>query len=247
MSRMIFAKDITALSVVELMHGRKTKIAVRDESGNLHIKTKSVITQYLNPNNERTKMTPKIAGAVCNNFEYYIKETSDNESFGLMCGKALLFIYSVSGIDMTYILQKNYDDSGKEYITDFLIKIVNMIFKSFIRKEGIEFSELQEIVYKNLFGVFLSDNGDVIDISLSTYMKYIPQLDDNYPRDNEEIYTHLDYLLELIMADNMEEFSNIHGKEKIRISREEISRERWKELYFLNKFGILSFFKSIPR
>lgn len=243
MSRMIYAKDITALSVVELMNGRKTKIAVKDKNVNFKIETKSVITQYLNPNNERTKMTPKIAEAVCNNFEYYIRETADNESFGLMCGKALLFIYSVSGIDMTYIIQKNYDDSGKEYITDFLIKIVNMIFKSFIRKEGIEFSELQEIVYKNLFGVFLSDNGDVIDISQSTYIKYIPQLDDNYPRDDEEIYTRLDYLLELIMADDMEEFSNIHGKEKIRIYKEKISGERWKELYFLNKFGIISFLK----
>lgn len=240
---MIYAKDITALSVIELMHGRKTKIAVKDESGNFHIKIKSVITQYLNPNNERTKMTSKIAGAVCNNFEYYIKETTDNESFGVMCGKSLLFIYSVSGIDMTYILQKNYDDSGKEYITYFLVKIVNMIFKNFIGKVSIEYSELQEIVYKNLFGVFLSDNGDVIDISLSTYMKFIPQLDDNYPREDKEIYTHLDYLLELIMADDMENFSNIHGKEEIRISRKEISGERWKELYFLNKFGIISFLK----
>ena len=243
MSRMIYAKDITALSVVELMHGRKTKIALKDEYGNFYIKTKSVITQYLNPNNERTKMTPKIAGAVCNNFEYYIRETADNESFGLMCGKALLFIYSVSGIDMTYILQKNYDDSGKEYITNFLLKIVNLIFKSFIGKGSIEYSELQEIVYKNLFGVFLSDNGDIIDISLSTYMKYIPQLDDNYPRDDEEIYTRLDYLLELIVADDMEEFSKIHGKEEIRIYKEEISGERWKELYFLNKFGRISFLK----
>lgn len=241
MSKMIYAKDITALSVVELMHGRKTKIALKDENGNFHIKTKSVITQYLNPNNERTKMTAKIAGAVCNNFEYYIRETADNESFGLMCGKALLFIYSVSGIDMTYILQKNYGDSGKEHITDFLVKIVNLLFKSFIGKGSIEYSELQEIVYKNLFGVFFNDNGDIIDISLSTYMKYIPQLDDNYPRNDEEIYTRLDYLLELIMADDMEEFSNIHGKEKIRIYKEEISGERWKELYFLNKFGRISF------
>lgn len=243
MSRMIYAKDITALSVVELMHGRKTKIAVKNENGNFKIETKSVITQYLNPNNERTKMTTKIADALCNNFEYYIKETADNESFGLMCGKALLFIYSVSGIDMTYILQKNYDDSGKEHITDFLVKIVSLIFKSFIGKGSIEYSELREIVYKNLFGVFLSDNSDIIDISLSTYMKYISQLDDNYPHDDEEIYTRLDYLLELITADDMEKFSNIHGKEEIRIARKEISGEIWKELYFLNKFGILSFFE----
>lgn len=243
MSKMVYAKDITALSVVELMHGRKTKIAVKDENGNFHIKTKSVITQYLNPNNERTKITSRIADAVCNNFEYYIRETADNESFGLMCGKALLFIYSVSGIDMTYILQKNYDDSGKSDITDFLVKIVGSIFKNFIGKGSIEYSELREIVYTNIFGVFLSDNSDIIDISLSTYMKYIPQLDDNYPRDDEEIYTRLYYLLELIMADDMEEFSNTHGKEEIRIFRKEISGERWKELYFLNKFGKISFLK----
>lgn len=247
MRRMIYAKDITALSVVELMHGRKTKIAVKNENGNFKIETKSVITQYLNPNNERTKMTPKIADAVCNNFEYYIRETADNESFGLMCGKALLFIYSVSGIDMTYILQKNYGDSGKSDITDFLVKIVGSIFKSFIGKGSIEYSELREIVYKNLFGVFLSDNGDIIDIPLSTYMNFVPQLYDNYPRDDEEIYTRLDYLLELIMADDMERFIDKYGKEEIRISRKEISGKRWKELYFLNKFGIISFFKINSR
>lgn len=192
-------------------------------------------------------MTPKIAEAVCNNFEYYIRETADNESFGLMCGKALLFIYSVSGIDMTYILHKNYGDSGKSDITDFLVKIVGSIFKSFIGKGSIEYSELREIVYKNLFGVFLSDNGDIIDIPLSTYMNFVPQLYDNYPRDDEEIYTRLDYLLELIMADDMERFIDKYGKEEIRISRKEISGKRWKELYFLNKFGIISFFKINSR
>lgn len=247
MSRMIYAKGITALSVVELMHGRKTKIAVKNENGNFKIETKSVITQYLNPNNERTKMTPKIADAVCNNFEYYIRETADNESFGLMCGKSLLFIYSVSGIDITYILQKNYGDSGKSDITDFLVKIVGSIFKSFIGKGSIEYSELREIVYKNLFGVFLSDNGDIIDIPLSTYMNFVPQLYDNYPRDDEEIYTRLDYLLELIMADDMERFIDKYGKEEIRISRKEISGKRWKEMYFLDKFEIISFFKINSR
>lgn len=243
MSRIVYAKDITALAVVELMHGRKTKVAVKDEDGNFKVETKSILTQYLNPNNDRTKMTKRIANAVCNNFEYYMRKTTDKESFVLMCGKALLFIYSVSGVDLTYILHKRYSDSMKKEISDFFVKIVSSIFASFIKKDCIGYFELEEIVYTNIFSVFLSDNSDIIDISLSTYMKYIPQLDDNYHSDDEEIYTCLDYLLELIVYDDMEKFIDKYGKEEIKISRNEISGERWKELYFLNKFRIISFIK----
>lgn len=169
---MVYAKDITALSVDELMRGRKTKVAVKDENGNFQIKTKSIITQYLNPSKNRIKMTQKIADALCSNFEYYIRETKDNESFDLMCGKALLFIYSVSGIDMTYILQKNYDDSGKEKITKSLIDTVSSIFQSFVGKEGVKYSALEEIVYTRNFEMFLKDNNGIDDISSAKYMNY---------------------------------------------------------------------------
>lgn len=47
---------------------KKTKVAVKTENGNFEVQTKSIITQYLNPNNDRKKMTRRIADTVCNNF-----------------------------------------------------------------------------------------------------------------------------------------------------------------------------------
>ena len=104
MKKWICAKDVTSLAVIELMYGKKTKVAVKTENGNFEVQTKSIITQYLNPNNDRKKMTKRIADPVCNNFDYYIKDASSKENFSFMCGKALLFIYSISKVDLTYIL-----------------------------------------------------------------------------------------------------------------------------------------------
>lgn len=73
MKREITAKEITEIAVVNLMNGKKTKVAIRNENGILEIKTKSVITQFLNPSNKRKKMTKKIAEAVSNNFEGFVK------------------------------------------------------------------------------------------------------------------------------------------------------------------------------
>ena len=128
MEKWICAKDVTALAVTVLMYGRKTKVAVKTENGGFEVQTKSIITQYLNPNNDRKKMTKRIANAVCNNFEYYMKETSDKESFAWMCGKALLFIYSVSGVDLTCILRNQYSDSAKKENLCFSLKSGTICF-----------------------------------------------------------------------------------------------------------------------
>ncbi len=81
MSRIIKSKDAAEIAVIELMNGLKTKIAFRNEKGDFELKTSSLITQYLNPNNKRNKMTGKIAEALGNNFEYYLLKSSDNESY----------------------------------------------------------------------------------------------------------------------------------------------------------------------
>ena len=59
MEKWICAKDVTALAVTVLMYGRKTKVAVKTENGGFEVQTKSIITQYLNPNNDRKKKKKK--------------------------------------------------------------------------------------------------------------------------------------------------------------------------------------------
>lgn len=60
MEKWMCAKDVTELAVTVLMYGRKTKVAVKTENGGFEVQTKSIITQYLNPNNNRKKMTKRI-------------------------------------------------------------------------------------------------------------------------------------------------------------------------------------------
>ena len=182
MKKWICAKDVTSLAVIELMYGKKTKVAVKTENGNFEVQTKSIITQYLNPNNDRKKMTKRIADTVCNNFEYYMKDASSKENFSFMCGKALLFIYSISKVDLTYILQNQYSSSAKEEISAFLLKVVRSVFEGFVQRECIQYSELEELVYttifdKNMFDEIIKDTTNDIDISRSTYMQYLPMLD----------------------------------------------------------------------
>ena len=56
MENKICAKNITELSVITLMNGKKTRVALKNEDGTFTIKTMSVLTQYLNPNNDRKKI-----------------------------------------------------------------------------------------------------------------------------------------------------------------------------------------------
>ena len=43
MKKWICAKDVTSLAVIELMYGKKTKVAVKTENGNFEVQTKSII------------------------------------------------------------------------------------------------------------------------------------------------------------------------------------------------------------
>lgn len=55
----IKAKDVAETAVIVLLKGIKCKVAVRSDEGRLELKNRSIITQFLNPNNERKKMTKK--------------------------------------------------------------------------------------------------------------------------------------------------------------------------------------------
>lgn len=248
MKKWICAKDVTSLAVIELMYGKKTKVAVKTENGNFEVQTKSIITQYLNPNNDRKKMTKRIADTVCNNFEYYMKDASSKENFSFMCGKALLFIYSISKVDLTYILQNQYSSSAKEEISAFLLKVVRSVFEGFVQRECIQYSELKELVYttifdKNIFDEITKDTTNDIDISRSTYMQYLPMLDSSCSIAGEVSDVLLTYLTELILADSREEFIQTHAVSGIVPFAENFSGIHWKERCFQQRFGTFLLFQ----
>lgn len=248
MKKWICAKDVTSLAVIELMYGKKTKVAVKTENGNFEVQTKSIITQYLNPNNDRKKMTKRIADTVCNNFEYYMKDASSKENFSFMCGKALLFIYSISKVDLTYIIQNQYSSSAKEEISAFLLKVVRSVFEGFVQRECIQYSELEELVYttifdKNIFDKIIKDTTNDIDISRSTYMQYFPMLDSSCSIVGEVSDVLLTYLTELILADSREEFIQTHAVSGIVPFAENFSGIHWKERCFQQRFGTFLLFQ----
>lgn len=248
MKKWICAKDVISLAVIELMYGKKTKVAVKTENGNFEVQTKSIITQYLNPNNDRKKMTKRIADTVCNNFEYYMKEASSKENFSFMCGKALLFIYSISKVDLTYILQNQYSSSAKEEISAFLLKVVRSVFEGFVQRECIQYSELEELVYttifdKNIFDEITKDTTNDIDISRSTYMQYLPMLDSSCSIAGEVSDVLLTYLTELILTDSREEFIQTHAVSGIVPFAENFYGIHWKERCFQQRFGTFLLFQ----
>lgn len=55
MDEIIKAKDIAETAIIVLLKGIKCRVAVRNDEGKLELKNRSIITQYLNPNNERKK------------------------------------------------------------------------------------------------------------------------------------------------------------------------------------------------
>ena len=145
-----------------------------------------------------------------------MKEISDKESFAWMCGKALLFIYSVSGVDLTYILRNQYSDSAKKELSAFLLKVVQSVFERFVQQDRIRYTELEELVYttifdKTAFDEAAEETANAVEIPITTYAQYLPVVDASYSADGEISNVFLAYLTELIQADSQEEWIQTHG------------------------------------
>ena len=177
-----------------------------------------------------------------------MKEASSKENFSFMCGKALLFIYSISKVDLTYILQNQYSSSAKEEISAFLLKVVRSVFEGFVQRECIQYSELEELVYttifdKNIFDEITKDTTNDIDISRSTYMQYLPMLDSSCSIAGEVSDVLLTYLTELILTDSREEFIQTHAVSGIVPFAENFYGIHWKERCFQQRFGTFLLFQ----
>ncbi|MDE6427204.1 MAG: hypothetical protein K2K89_13865 [Ruminococcus sp.] len=193
MEEIIKAKDVAETAVIVLLKGIKCRVAVRNDEGKLELKNRSIITQFLNPNNERKKMTKKIADTLSDTFEYYIENSKDN--YKDICARTIIFIYAVSNIDLTYL--HFIAKSDIENVQKTLTGIVDEIFHTFVGKASIKASELENLVYTKKFGEYWNIKYNIKKLSLDNYYNFIDnnwiydigkiQIDEDWKKNNERI------------------------------------------------------------
>lgn len=72
-TKCIFSKDAAKIAVITLLKGIKCRTAVFNaDNNNLELKNSSIIAQFLKTDNNRRKMTKKLAYSLSNTFKYYI-------------------------------------------------------------------------------------------------------------------------------------------------------------------------------
>lgn len=169
MEEIIRAKDVAETAVIVLLRGIKCRVAVRNDKGNLELKNRSIITQYLNSNNQRKKMTKKIADALSDTFEYYIENSEEN--YEDICAKSIIFIYDVSRVDFTYLHYAARLDG--EIVRNTLTGLVDKIFHAFVGKGSIKASKLENLVYTNAFGECWNIKYNIKRLSLVDYCNFI--------------------------------------------------------------------------
>lgn len=100
MKQEIESREMAEMAVIVLLNGTKSKIAVRDDDGHLKLENHSILTQYLNPFHNRKKMTKRLADTLSLAFQYYLFYGDDKQID--VCTRAILFIYAISSVDLTY-------------------------------------------------------------------------------------------------------------------------------------------------
>lgn len=133
------------MAVIVLLNGTKSKIAVRNNNSYLKLENHSILTQYLNPYHSRKKMTKKLADTLSLAFQYYLLSGDDNKQIDI-CARAILFIYAISSVDLTYW---HYDITNGEEKTkqETILSLVDALFHAFQGKEKVSRTELQNLVY----------------------------------------------------------------------------------------------------
>lgn len=145
MKQEIESREMAEMAVIVLLNGTKSKIAVRDDDGHLKLENHSILTQYLNPYHNRKKMTKKLADTLSLAFQYYLLSGDDNKQIDI-CARAIMFIYAISSVDLTYW---HYDIAkGKEKTKqEAILSLVDALFHAFQGKEKVKGAELQNLVY----------------------------------------------------------------------------------------------------
>lgn len=167
MKQEIESREMVEMAVIVLLNGTKSKIAVKDKEGHLKLENHSILTQYLNPYCDRKKMTKKLADTLSLAFQYYLC-CSDNRQIDV-CARAILFIYAVSSVDLTYC---HYDIANEKERTkqETILDLVDALFHAFQGKEKVSRAELQNLVYTTAINRYCYIQTEPAEISIVAYL-----------------------------------------------------------------------------
>lgn len=170
MKQEIESREMAEMAVIVLLNGTKSKIAVRDDDGHLKVENHSILTQYLNPYHNRKKMTKNLADTLSLAFQYYLFYGDDKQID--VCARAILFIYAISSVDLTYW---HYDiANGKEKTKqEAILSLVDALFHAFQGKEKVSRTELQNLVYTTAISRHWRIDTEPMEISNACYLSIL--------------------------------------------------------------------------
>lgn len=142
MIKMIRSNEFVEMFVRVLLKGKSGKVAVLTDDNKLKWEPRSILTQFLNPNNDRTYMTKRIAETLQRTTKLLLES---DESSGEMFNRIILLIYSITGVDLTYLYDDSIDDRNK-----MLLNVMKIIIDSFVIK-----TKLNNISYLKEFMDYL--------------------------------------------------------------------------------------------
>lgn len=106
------------------------------------------------------------------NIGYMAMYYANGTEYKDVCTRAIIFIYAVSDVDLTYLhyyLEKN---DNTQYVQNSLIDIVENIFYAFVGKEYITVNELEGTVYKAIYKRYWSMSYKARIVSYDDYMNF---------------------------------------------------------------------------
>lgn len=114
-------------------------------------------------------MTKKIADALSDTFKYYIENSEEN--YEDICAKSIIFIYTVSSVDFTYLHYAAKLDG--EMIRNTLTGLIDKIFHAFVGKVSIKTSKLENLVYTKAFCEYWNIKYNIKKLLLVDYCNFI--------------------------------------------------------------------------
>lgn len=260
MKQEIESREMAEMAVIVLLNGTKSKIAVRDDDGHLKLENHSILTQYLNPYHNRKKMTKKLADTLSLAFQYYLLSGDDNKQIDI-CARAIMFIYAISSLDLTYW---HYDiANGKEKTKqEAILSLVDALFHAFQGKEKVSRTELQNLVYTTAISRHWRIDTEPMEISIAGYLNILNayQLYDMLPAHMttetfheklhnradkviDEISDFLRFISDLLETDSLNAFRQKHPRLTYQMLHKPINENnrKWKEQVLTCNLGFFDF------
>lgn len=258
MKQEIESREMVEMAVIVLLHGVKSKVAVRDENGQLKLENRSILTQYLNPYHNRKKMTKKLADTLSLAFQYYLFYGDDKQID--VCARAILFIYAINSVDLTFW---HYDiANGKEKTKqEAILSLVDALFHAFQGKEKVSRTELQNLVYTTAISRHWRIDTEPMEISNAGYLNilnaYQPcdipydhmtsglheKLHNRADKVIDEISGFLHFISDLLETDSLNAFKQKHPRLTYQMLYKPINENnrKWKEQVLTCNLGFFDF------